>query len=230
MASQPVTAISTPAGCRMSELARVHVRGPGLFVVEANTAALSVTRRELVGIPLVESMGEPMYHEAIDRIRWTMTTLEATETLVRAPDGTLGRVVADPTFEGAIATFRPVAFPMQSLVGPDLVMLRGNAAFDACVGREYIGIAAREAFPEAVYEPAQDAMRWVMRSGADLTVRLPRGLMAIRRQAPHRIRTIARLDLVPGLVQGSARGHLGLHLAGPETWRRRGAHGRSVVG
>lgn len=178
----------------MSEaIARVHVSGRGLYVVDATEAAEAVTQRPLVGMPLSESMWEDVYDGVLASIRRAVVEGIATSEVVCAPDGTVGRIVADPTNGGACVTFVPVGFAIHEVYGPDLICGIGNAEFQRRAGGRWSeGIAAREAFSDPRWEYAQDALSQVMRNGITQVISVAETRMAITRPRPGVVRTAAR--------------------------------------
>lgn len=174
--------------------ARVFVRGRGLLVTEATPAAEAVTQRDLVGMPLSESMWEESFHGVLSVIRRAVVEKLRLTDIVEAPNGQVGRVVADPCHDGATVTFLPLEYAIHEVYGPDLICGVGNEEFQRRAHpRWYVGLAAVEAFPEACWHEAQDALRWVMRTGVPRTVDLPPGTrMAIRLVSPGVVRTCAR--------------------------------------
>lgn len=154
-------------------IAQVIVRGRGLLVTAATPAAEAIARRPLLGMPLSESMCEEAYRSVLDRLRWTVDTGEPSTTIVKAPDGTVGRVVTRAVADGAVAVFQSVRYAIHEVYGPDLICGPGNDLFIHRVQREFRGLAAREAFPEAAFAAAQDMLRWVMRTGRSKVIPLP---------------------------------------------------------
>jgi hypothetical protein len=174
----------------MSEPARVHVRGDGLLVTAATPGALAVTQRELVGIPLLESMHEERYKPVLEMIGRAVRTSVAGTDIVLAPNHQLGRVVADPIDGGACVTFLPVKEAVGDLHGPDLLLGEANDVWQVLANRTWRGLSAREAFPEPVWEPVRDVMHWVMAHGAAVAVPMPSGWMSIVRTGRLRLTTV----------------------------------------
>jgi hypothetical protein len=177
----------------MSDIAQVLVRGSGLLVVQVSPEAEAIVRRPLAGMPLVETITEDVYRDALERVAWTVLTGEPMTALVKAPDGTVGRMSSRAVAHGAEVRFTPVRYAIHELFGPDLICGRGNDVFESQVSREYVGLAAREAFPESVFWEAQDVLAWVMRTGQPkMTAPMPGVRMGVVSPRPGVVRTAAR--------------------------------------
>jgi hypothetical protein len=135
-------------------------------------------------------MWEPAYARVLERITRTVESGVAMCEIVRAPDGTVGRVVADPTHEGAVVTFQSVGLAIGTLLGTDLLLGKANDVWQALADRPWRGLTATEAFPEPVWEPVRDVMRWVLSTGRSSSVGMPVGSMAVVLTGVRRLTTV----------------------------------------